>query len=648
MSKIPKRLLTRRSPPRVVSIVEGVGNSTPTEVRSILQNQNLKEMKYQPDSPAPIHISLSEIQRLPEEVSTELPLSMVTSVETIPKQESMVRTPVPRRPSSSLKTGRGRMRSTKSGNTQEVARGLNIGKSGLNLSQRRSAALSFQNEGTILAAGDLQIWRLSRKVRKDEQDDIRIHIEGNQGARITFHRGAGGIIQDIEIPPDSQPAEIVVPIGTIRFTLTGLGGKGTIPAGIKPGAGALTSTLSTRNRTFIGFQRNSLVHQIGSFRFLCRGVFIEADGTPSWTSFKTRNTHKALDVLSRIDKLKVLTTTKVRSLCVVIKTREGSKESLDLDLTGIRATGEGTRIKRKDGVAHIWPITADPAYSGPAVIEILTDENTDVHDVVLSTSAEQSVVGMLSSSSWVDLIEEGPLSPHGYSQIRWLDQTQSSQFKSSATLQSEDLRAKEAEVRRRKEEKKSVQPPQSISDKSDQEEQAIIKLPEAIAFESYKFNVSQFAGDHDEEDVDKLAFIKISGSDWLTIEPEGTIHGTPTNENVGLNQFMIRVTDPKGLFSDALVSIEVIFKELNRAPFWSPNIIKGEVKDDGAASEFMKLGDIKGEVKDDGAASEFIKIGEMEFGGIEGDGAASKGQETKAKTENDKSSKSKKSRRRRR
>ena len=62
----------------------------------------------------------------------------------------------------------------------------------------------------------------------------------------------------------------------------------------------------------------------------------------------------------------------------------------------------------------------------------------------------------------------------------------------------------------------------------------------------------------------------------------------------------------------------------------------------------MKLGDIKGEVKDDGAASEFIKIGEMEFGGIEGDGAASKGQETKAKTENDKSSKSKKSRRRRR
>jgi len=577
MSKIPKRLLTRRSPPRVVSIAEGVGNATPTEVQSILQNQNPKEIKVQPDSPVPIHISLSEIQRLPEEVSTELPLSMVKSVETIQKQESMLRTPVPRRPSLSLKTGRSRMRSVNSGNSQEVARGLNIGKSGLNLSQRRSAALSFQDEGTVLAAGDLQIWRLSRKVRKDEQDDIRIHIEGNQGARITFHRGAGGIIQDLEIPPDYQPAEIVVPIGTIRFTLTGLGGKGFIPAGIKPGAGALTSTLSTRNRTFIGFQRNSLVHQIGSFRFLCRGVFIEADGTPSWTSFKARNTHKALDVLARIDKLKVLTTTKVRSLCVVIKTREGSKESLDLNLTGIRATGEGTRIERKDGVAHIWPITTDSAYSGPAVIEILTDENTDVHDVVLSTSAEQSVVEMLSSSSWVDLIEEGPLSPHGYSRIRWLDQTESSQLKSSSTPQSDDLRAKEVEVRRRKEEKrKSVEPPQSISETSEQEGQASIELPGAIAFDSYKFNISQFADDYDEEDVKKLAFTKTSGPDWLTIESEGTIHGTPTNENVGLNQFMIRVTDPKGLFSDALVNIEVIFKELNRAPFWSPNIIKAE------------------------------------------------------------------------
>ena len=608
MSNIPKRLLSRRSPPRVISIAEGVGNATPTETRSRLQNQNPKEMKNQSYSPTPIHISLSEIQRLPEEISTELPLSTVTSVETILEQESMPRSTVPRIPSSSLKTEQSRMSSTNSDNSQDIARGLDVGKSGVKLSQRRSAALSFQNEGTVLAAGDLQIWRLSRKVRKDELGDIRIHIEGDQGARITFHRGAGGIIQDLEIPPDSQPAEIVVPIGTIRFTLTGLGGKGAIPTGIQPGAGALTSTLSTRNRTFIGFQRNSLVHQIGSFRFLCRGVFIEADGTPSWTSFKDRNTHKALDVLARIDNLKVLTTTKVRSLCVVIKTREGSKESLDLDLTGIRATGEGTRIERMDGVAHIWPITTDPAYSGPAVIEILTDENTDVHDVVLSTSAEQSVVDMFSSSSWVDLIEEGPLSPHGYSQIKWLDQTESSQLKSPSPSQSDDLREKEIEEQRRKEEKeKSEQPPQRITDVPEQEGQTSIELPEAIAFDSYKYNISQFADDPDEEDMDKLAFTKISGPDWLTIEPEGIIHGIPTNENVGLNRFIIRVSDPKGLFSDALVSIEVIFKQLNRAPFWSPNIIKAENND----------------IIED------------------------KGLEEKAKAENDTSSISKKSRRRR-
>jgi hypothetical protein len=262
-----------------------------------------------------------------------------------------------------------------------------------------------------------------------------------------------------------------------------------------------------------------------------------------------------------------------------------------------------------DGVAHNWPITTDPAYSGPAVIEILTDENTDVHDVVLSTSAEQSVVEMLASSSWVDLIEEGPLSPHGYSQIRWFDQTESSQLKSTTTPQSDDLRAIEVEEQRRKEEKKkSEQPPQGITDVPEQEGQTSIELPGAVAFDSYKFNISQFAGDPDEEDMDKLAFTKISGPDWLTIEPEGIIHGTPTNENVGLNRFTIRVTDPKGLFSDAFVSIEIIFKQLNRAPFWSPNIIKAENNDT----------------------------------------IVNKGLEEKVKTENDTSSISNKSRRRRR
>ena len=586
MSGIPKRIMNRRSPPRVVSLVEGIGASTPTKARTRLQTVKPKPINIQEPTLTPIHISLSEVQRLPQEASTELPLSVVTSVDSISNQEKMTRTLVPRRPALSLNNGSSRVRSVSSQEHKDPSRGLDTGKGGKNLAQRRRAATSFQNEGSVLAAGDLQIWRLSRKVRSDESDDIRIHIEGNQGARLTFHRGGGGIIQDLEIPPDAQPADIVVPVGTMRFTLTGLGGEGNIPSGIEPGAASLTSIMSTRNRTFIGFQRNSLVHQIGTYRFLCRGVFIEADGTPSMASFKDRNVHKALDVLSRIDHLKVVTTTHVRTLCIVTRTRNGSSESLNVDLTGIRAVGDGTQIQRKDGVVHVWPISAEAAYSGPAIIEVLTDEDTDVHDVILSTSGEQSVVEMLQSSTWSDLIEEGAFSPHGYSRVRWINESISSSLSSTKPSESDafqkksEIRAKkEMELRRKEEERRLASEKQKeiieeIPDEIIADDNVGIQLPGVIAFENYQFDISQFAGDHDEEDMDKLIFSKISGPDWLSIESSGGLSGVPTNEDVGNNRFVVRVTDPGGLFSDASVSIEVSFKELNRAPFWSPKVVK--------------------------------------------------------------------------
>ena len=85
--------------------------------------------------------------------------------------------------------------------------------------------------------------------------------------------------------------------------------------------------------------------------------------------------------------------------------------------------------------------------------------------------------------------------------------------------------------------------------------------------------------DLDEEDEGKLVFTRISGPEWLSISSSGQMNGNPTNEDVGINQFVIRVTDPGGLYSDALVNIEVSFKELNRAPFWSPTVIPSNVKE---------------------------------------------------------------------
>ena len=150
--------------------------------------------------------------------------------------------------------------------------------------------------------------------------------------------------------------------------------------------------------------------------------------------------------MSKIDHLKVFTSTHVRCLCIITRTKESSPESFSLDLPCIRTSGEGTRIERLDGVAHVWPVSADASYSGPALIEILTDEHTDVHDVILSTSADQSVIEMLSSSEWRDLIEEGAFSPHGHTKIRWIDNSESAKLKPKISV-NQLIRSEESETK---------------------------------------------------------------------------------------------------------------------------------------------------------------------------------------------------------
>ncbi|MBN1514941.1 hypothetical protein JXA32_00075 [Candidatus Sumerlaeota bacterium] len=60
-----------------------------------------------------------------------------------------------------------------------------------------------------------------------------------------------------------------------------------------------------------------------------------------------------------------------------------------------------------------------------------------------------------------------------------------------------------------------------------------------------------------DDDGDTLTFTKISGPEWLTVASGGTLSGAPDNSNIGLNQFVIRVSDPSGATDTAEVQITV-------------------------------------------------------------------------------------------
>ena len=68
---------------------------------------------------------------------------------------------------------------------------------------------------------------------------------------------------------------------------------------------------------------------------------------------------------------------------------------------------------------------------------------------------------------------------------------------------------------------------------------------------------SSIAGDANDLDGDPISFTKLSGPNWLTIADNGSLSGTPTTANVGVNSFSVQVTDSFGTSDTATLNIYV-------------------------------------------------------------------------------------------
>jgi hypothetical protein len=89
--------------------------------------------------------------------------------------------------------------------------------------------------------------------------------------------------------------------------------------------------------------------------------------------------------------------------------------------------------------------------------------------------------------------------------------------------------------------------------------------PAATEDLAYSGGLGGRAGDIDEGDV--LVFSKTDGPAWLTVAPDGTLGGIPSNSDVGANGFTVRVTDLAGLFDEALLT--VLVANVNDAPVFT-------------------------------------------------------------------------------
>ncbi|BCX46981.1 Tol biopolymer transporter [Haloferula helveola] len=72
---------------------------------------------------------------------------------------------------------------------------------------------------------------------------------------------------------------------------------------------------------------------------------------------------------------------------------------------------------------------------------------------------------------------------------------------------------------------------------------------------------------------DVLTYQKLSGPGWLTVDPDGSLSGTPSNADVGLNAFSVEVSDPLGETDTA--TLEITVANVNDPPAFATDPITG-------------------------------------------------------------------------
>ncbi|MCP5532610.1 MAG: autotransporter-associated beta strand repeat-containing protein [Akkermansiaceae bacterium] len=86
---------------------------------------------------------------------------------------------------------------------------------------------------------------------------------------------------------------------------------------------------------------------------------------------------------------------------------------------------------------------------------------------------------------------------------------------------------------------------------------------------------------------DTLEFSYISGPAWLTVLPDGSLSGTPSSGDLGLNVFTVRVTDFAGLWDEATLNITVLDADPSisvSSPAAGPVVPSGGIVDITAAA----------------------------------------------------------------
>lgn len=117
---------------------------------------------------------------------------------------------------------------------------------------------------------------------------------------------------------------------------------------------------------------------------------------------------------------------------------------------------------------------------------------------------------------------------------------------------------------------------------------------EMTATEEIVYN-STLADNAADSNGNTLAFLKLSGPAWLSVAIDGTLSGTPSNSDVGVNSFTVSVSD--GLTPEVPVALNITVTNTNDVPVFAANPIVRT----NAAQNLAYTGTLAGSASDEDA-----------------------------------------------
>jgi hypothetical protein len=375
----------------------------------------------------PRPVLLNTVRHRPEK-HTELPPSTRTTVLTLPESKIVPKIRVPR-VRNRLPMGAQHRPHVVSSRMPLLSQIQSISStSHENTASKKQKTSALRGLGLPLSAGETHLWKLTNKGVPRSQDTNegnlpKLVVEGDQGIRISFMSMSGDILQDVEIPPKSQPAQLPAPPGTRLVAATGLGGAGTFPEHIEMAAGGILTEMSTNNRAGVGFHPTTKLIQLGPLTYLCRGAHVRLKTIYSGAARSDRQFFTAMNVLSKQSEVKFTLPSTVDNLVIILSGEGDESDALSVDLGGLQVNGLPDLIKRQGSIAYIWDVSDEINKESLVQVTATMSKGWVITSIAGVKGPYENWLAELKDNKWNGLVEEGPLTANGSSTLRWIQGT---------------------------------------------------------------------------------------------------------------------------------------------------------------------------------------------------------------------------------